>query len=362
MKRILVISLAGIGDTLMATPLIHELRVQFPQAELDAFVVWPGSSQILAGNPHLSAVRQHHLIDAPKLSSLRFLLDLRRRHYDASFTCHPQGRREYRIVTRIIGAHRRLSHRYENNSWIDRLLVTDTLPQDYTAACAINNLRLLSLLGRDPIIANPAYELFLSPDELAWAERWVSDHHLVGRRWLGVHVGSGGTKNLALRRWPETHWAGLFARLRESHPDLSIAAFGGPGEIGAHQRLRNQAPNVLFPVFPDLRHAAALIGHATTFLSVDTVFMHLAAARRVPRQFVIGTPTLNPPVHPFRPDWTLIPNPAVGGRALDYYRYDGRPIAGTPDELVRIMGSVTVEAVCAGLRDTAEGRAPRVPN
>ncbi|HTL16254.1 MAG TPA: putative lipopolysaccharide heptosyltransferase III, partial [Patescibacteria group bacterium] len=59
--KILVISLAGIGDTILATPLIQELRANFPQAHIDALVRWPGSRDVLQGNPHLNAVFQQNL-------------------------------------------------------------------------------------------------------------------------------------------------------------------------------------------------------------------------------------------------------------------------------------------------------------
>jgi len=104
-----------------------------------------------------------------------------------------------------------------------------------------------------------------------------------------------------------------------------------------------------------LREAMALVGHAGGFLSVDTVFMHIAAAMGVPRQWVIETPTLNPPVHPRRRDWTLIPNPSIGGRHLEFYRYDGRPIAGTAEALVAMMASVSVESVLDALEPWAAG-------
>jgi hypothetical protein len=51
----------------------------------------------------------------------------------------------------------------------------------------------------------------------------------------------------------------------------------------------------------------------------------------------------------------LIPNPSIGGRHLEYYRYDGRPIAGTSDELIRIMSSVSVESVLDSLEPWALG-------
>jgi hypothetical protein len=60
--KILVISLAGIGDTLFATPLIHELRANFPDATIEALVRWPGARDLLANNPHLNRVHQKDLM------------------------------------------------------------------------------------------------------------------------------------------------------------------------------------------------------------------------------------------------------------------------------------------------------------
>jgi ADP-heptose:LPS heptosyltransferase len=234
-------------------------------------------------------------------------------------------------------------------------LVTDSLDQDYGVGCAENNLRLLEMVGC-PVEPGPwTYGLHLEPAEMEWAENWERQAGLAGKPWLGIHVGSGGTKNLALRRWPLASWIELVQGLQVARPEVPVVAFGGPDEREAHERLQKRAPSgaVLFPPTPDLRHAAALVGRASAFVSVDTAFMHLAAARGVPHQCVIQTPTLNPPVYPMRPDWTWIPNPAVGDRALDYYRYDGRPIAGTNTELERVMDSVrpgtVLDAVLAGI-------------
>ena len=42
--------------------------------------------------------------------------------------------------------------------------------------------------------------------------------------------------------------------------------------------------------------------------------------------------------------------PLVAGRALDFYRYDGRPIQGTSTEIQRLMESVTTDSVLAAVR------------
>ena len=70
-----------------------------------------------------------------------------------------------------------------------------------------------------------------------------------------------------------------------------------------------------------------------------------AAAMKVPNQIVIEAMTLNPTNYPHGNPFTLVRNPAVNGRNLEYYRYDGGPIKGTDTELVAAMNSVTVSEV-----------------
>src|SRR5438445_7786111 len=114
--KILVISLAGIGDTLFATPLIHELRANFPEAAIDALVLWSGSRDLLEGNPHLNNLHQKNLMKMGTPASLKYLSQLRRNRYDVSINTHPQSRIHYRLVARLISARTRLSHQYDNAS------------------------------------------------------------------------------------------------------------------------------------------------------------------------------------------------------------------------------------------------------
>ena len=343
--KILLIALSGIGDTLIATPLIHELRAQFPEAQLDALVLWAGSKDLLEGNPHLNTVHQKNLIKEGAVKSLPFLLQLRREHYDLSLNAHTQGRIHYRVVAGIIGARRRLSHAYENHGWLDRRLIYQFVPQDYTVHSVENNNRLLTLLGRKPLLPRPEFEIFLTSIEEQWAREFIAGQKLTGKKNLGVHVGSGGTKNLTLKRWPLDHYLALLKKLRESHPEVAVLLFGGPEEEQAHTQLLQAAPggNMFTPKTKNLRQAAALLKHCHAFLSVDTALMHLAAAMKVPNQVVIEAPTLNPTNVPWQTPYRLVRNPVVNGRNLDYYRYDGGPIRGTDEELLRCMASVSVE-------------------
>ena len=228
--KILVNSLAGIGDTLIATPFLHELRANFPDATIDAFVLWAGSKDILEGNPHLNTVLQKNLIKDGPLQSLPFLLALRRRRYDLSINVHTLGRVHYRVVARLIGARLRLSHQYHGSSSLDRLLVNRMVPEDYSVHSVQNNNRLLALLDKKPLLPRHEFEIFLTDAERKWADDFITQHAPAPRRRLGIHIGSGGTKNLRLKRWPFAHYRELLGRLKRSHPELAVLLFGGPEE------------------------------------------------------------------------------------------------------------------------------------
>lgn len=345
--KILVISLAGIGDTLFATPLIHELRANFPDATVDVLVKEKGARDLLENNPHLNRVFYKNLLRSGRFEALGFFRSLAKNRYDVSLNTHPQSRTIYRLAARIIGAPVRVSHEYECFNWLDRKLVNRILPQDYSRHCVENNLALLPLAGAAPRLPSHGYELFLTDADVAWAAGFVAEQKLSGRPRLGVHIGSGGTKNLAQRRWPVENYLELVRRLQTKEPRLAVLFFGGPEESAGHEKIRAAADGakLFFPPTENLRQAAALIGRCDLFLSVDTALMHLAAAMKVRGQIVIETPTWNKPIEPYGNAFTLVKNPAVHGRNLEFYRYDGRDIKGTRDELIACMASIKIEDV-----------------
>ncbi|HNQ74104.1 MAG TPA: glycosyltransferase family 9 protein [Verrucomicrobiota bacterium] len=349
--KILVISLAGIGDTLLATPLIAELRANFPGARIDALTLWPGAKDLLETNPHLDTVYQKNLLHSPKAGAWRFLRELRSRRYDVSINTHPQSRIHYRFIARLIGARERLSHEYDCSGCLDHLLVNQTLPQDYARHTVEQNLDFLRCLGGKPRLAPHRTEVHPTADDERWAGDFFSAHELARFFCLGVHIGSGGTKNLALKRWPLERYRQLFQRLNREQPGIKILLFGGGAELRQHQHLcaATEPRRVVSVETGNLRQAAALLRRCQMFLSVDTALMHLAAAMHTPNQIVIEAPTLNPTNLPYGNPFTVVPNPVSHGRSLEYYRYDGHGIRGTTAELLACMQSVTVDAVWAAV-------------
>ena len=154
-----------------------------------------------------------------------------------------------------------------------------------------NNLSLLSLLRPKLLLPQHRYDVFLTDAEHAWAADLWPAQEISGPAHAGNPRRVGGTKNLALRRWPLDHYLELVHRLRETRPELAILFFGGPDEQDDHEKIQRAAGggSLFFPKTKNLRQAAALIKKCDAFLSVDTVLMHVAAAMNVRGQVVIET-------------------------------------------------------------------------
>jgi ADP-heptose:LPS heptosyltransferase len=345
--KILVISLAGIGDTLLATPLLRVLRERYPEARIDVAVMWPGARDMLQGNPHINTVYFQNLVKEKLSSNLRFIAKLRAQKYDLSINTYPQSKREYRVIARLIGARLRLSHKHECSTWLDSLLVNREMNQDYQVHCVQNNLNLLRLLDqalpKEPLDC----ELFFTKEELSWAKERIAKPELQGKKLVAVQVGSGKTKNLILKRWPVENYIELLRRLLAAHSDIQVVLFGGPEEKEDNEQILKALPDprLVSAGSRSIKEAAALLKECHVFLSVDNAFMHLAAAMKVPEQVVIESPTFNKTIEPWQRPFRLVPNPMVAGRNLEYYLYDGKDIKGSSEHLLACMRSITPEMV-----------------
>ena len=74
--KILVIQLYRIGDALLTTPAVKELKKNFPEAIVD-FLAENPAAEILKGNPHID-----HVIVYDKKSPWRFIRQIRAQKYD----------------------------------------------------------------------------------------------------------------------------------------------------------------------------------------------------------------------------------------------------------------------------------------
>lgn len=90
MERILIIQTAFLGDVILATPVVSELKRIYPNSQID-ILVKKGNESLLANSPHLQSV---FLFDKSKgkwRSMMRLILQFRKTKYDLVINLHRFG-------------------------------------------------------------------------------------------------------------------------------------------------------------------------------------------------------------------------------------------------------------------------------
>ncbi|MEJ2614763.1 MAG: hypothetical protein P8Z35_07385 [Ignavibacteriaceae bacterium] len=101
--KILVIALSGIGDALMFTPALKLISKAEPDAEIDVLVMLNGAKDIFERNENINRVIYFNFPEEGAFKSLRFVSSLRKK-YDASINVYPSNRKEYNIISFLVGA------------------------------------------------------------------------------------------------------------------------------------------------------------------------------------------------------------------------------------------------------------------
>jgi ADP-heptose:LPS heptosyltransferase len=155
---------------------------------------------------------------------------------------------------------------------------------------------LLRALDVPIVDANPS--LGLAAADAAWAEEWLGEQGLAGKKILGVHPGSGGPEKC----WP----APRFARVAEElagRNDWSVVVTGSQVDKEAVEaligNLRGKAAPA--PLTLTVGQLCALIQRFSVLLCNDCGPMHIAAALRVPVIAVFG-PSSTALWGPYPPD------------------------------------------------------------
>jgi ADP-heptose:LPS heptosyltransferase len=87
LKRFLIIQTAFIGDVILATPVISELKRIYPDAFIDV-LVRKGNEAILANNPHLHAVYTFNKKEGKLSSIFKLIKQFRHTSYDEVINLH----------------------------------------------------------------------------------------------------------------------------------------------------------------------------------------------------------------------------------------------------------------------------------
>jgi ADP-heptose:LPS heptosyltransferase len=270
-RRILVIQLRALGDVLLCTPALRQLRRAFPDARIDFLTTGVGRL-VLDGNPRVDTVR---LYRAGWGEGWRRFREIRAAGYGAVVDFN--GINRSAIVTRLSGAPVRVGLHARGTR---TLAYTRSAGKEkggaYSAWRKVNALRTLGIPVDD---LDLDLELFPGAEDHAWAEEeW---------RRLGLPrdtpvVAISGVSKIERKRWPAERWA----RVADAVADGGFAVLltHGPGEEAQVERIVEAARHPLFRGHrpTTVRQLGALYARCRLWIGNDGGPRHIAVAMGIP--------------------------------------------------------------------------------
>ena len=349
-RRILLIRLRSIGDTVLITPCLTALKSWRPELEIDVLLE-PLSAPILRHHPLVTAIQEipmPHSTVVRQMARGRMLIELRARHYDLAINLH--GGTTSMFLTYLTGA--RTTVALANLPGANLMSVSVPAPEEIwqktDTHTVENQLALLKWIGVPMPSPLPATSLALDPQAVARTARLLAQAG-IGREFALVHPATA----LPAKQWDPLRFARAIDYLYQRYrlPSLLVAL---PSQQAT---LETIMANISVPAYPfidlPLEDTMALIANATLFLGIDSGPAHIAAALARPLVVIFG---LAITIHHWRPWATSLSRmvcPAVTRAEL----CPSRPSkCANICESLECIKLISVEQVIAAIDELLSGR------
>jgi heptosyltransferase-2 len=182
-KRILVVRTDRVGDVVMITPMIRELRKAFPEAFI-ATLTQQNTSEILLNNPYLDKI----LIDDLKKENFwEVVKELKKYKFTDGLLVLPTERAAYQLFRAGIRKRIGVGHKlYEVITFMKSVSRNNYVPLRHEADYCMDLVRKLGV-----VTDNIQPEIFISEKEKIWIDSFYKTNNINRKKYkIIIHTGS----------------------------------------------------------------------------------------------------------------------------------------------------------------------------
>lgn len=303
-KRILIFNVNWIGDVIFSTPVIRNLRYNFPDSFI-ACIIPPRCLPALQGNQYLDEIivfdeKGRHKGLGGKIA---FCAQLRKKRFDAVYLLHRSLSRA--VIVFLAGIPERIGY-YTRKRWF--LLTRHYPAPDLLAVHRCGYY--LDLLRQDGLPLRDRFTDFpVGAADREKAAAFAAGVRRDGRPLIAINPGG----NWLPKRWPKENYAQLLKRL-SVELGAQVVITGGPedaalaAEIEALSGVKCVSVCGVF----GLKEFAALAGMLDIFITADSGPLHIAAASGAKHIIALFGPTDPKLTGPVQSAATVIVQKRVG--------------------------------------------------
>lgn len=286
-KRILIIKISGLGDTVLMLPGLKRLRKKFPNAKI-FILTSPLSQGVVNEQGFMDGSINYDVLGPHKGLGGFFAIVSEIKEYDFDLSIdYEQNHKWTALASCLAGIKKRIG--FCNNKNRPGFLLTDKVLIKANCHMIENFDALLNPLG----IMEKSSKLEpidCLDHEKGFVARWKKENNIDGAGLLvGIHVGSG--EKAASRRWTKEGFASIADKLKEEF-NATIVFTGSLHDrplIDGVVKLMKTVP--LIATEFSIKQLVALLASLDLFISNDTGPMHMGAAMDVPTIGLFGPQT-----------------------------------------------------------------------
>ncbi|MCB5250856.1 MAG: glycosyltransferase family 9 protein [Candidatus Cloacimonadales bacterium] len=273
-KKILISHSFGIGDIIMAIPMLKYLKNTYPDYQIDLFTTNKAVADIMTNQPYFKNI---YYSKRNPLSLLKKIFSLRWKKYDFYIvTAVSKASKTFKhgIISCLINAKQRIGE------YIKRPMLLYTKKQKFSQEThkVLSNINLARLIGdQAPIDTTDIYpELFLDEKTEEFGRNWYAQRKMMPNRTLIVHIGSSsGGKH---RRWDRERFKTLIFELKK-HGWFTVIV-SGADELEESTELAKETVSRLLSN-QTLLEVYSVMKRAHAFINADSGLSHLASAANI---------------------------------------------------------------------------------
>lgn len=277
---------SAVGDTVIETFFIHEIKTLYPQAQLEVAILAP-YAVLLENNSDISHIYKMPIKIHTKLVWLALKsFVFRYRHYDLLLDLPHNGYAPFRqILLYFMGANKTLSCNTDGYNFITYPLKwTEEVPQHITQEVYVKALKMLGATGPFEV----KYYLSIPPETEKKIVSFLVEHNPKNKKILVFNPeGSKLPRNLTNNRVED------ISNLLVKNTDYQVV-------ILAYKKHYKSAPTgTVIYYTKDLTETVALIAQADYVLTVDTGVLHIADAFNKPMTVLFSEANIDDSPRPY---------------------------------------------------------------
>ncbi len=279
-KRIVIPIVAGIGNALMAVPMVRQLKRGMPDSLITVLARNAAMAEPFARLPECDA---HVVCGGGSGGVWRMIREARSRKPDLYLIPFPSNRWQYNALAASSRAAEKAMHAYPTPRISSMAFGSaQRVPADRGIHDVLQNLRLIEALGVK-IDPNDQPNFPIHPaDQTAASLKFAQAGIKPGERFIVIHAGSAQTVLAQAKRWPAERYAMLIQSIARVYQML-VVIVEGPDEPGVAQSIIKhvepaRARAIGIKLDGPLGEAAAVLAASVCYVGTDSGLAHLAAA------------------------------------------------------------------------------------